>query len=163
MFTPQCTSEVVNVYWGSASGPLLGTSPADGNGTTGPITFTIPPGPGGTFTLYAVGQASGAIATATFKVTSSLTIMPGSGAHGSQATLSGISFGANEIVIVKWNCRKSSCSSQTTLATVTTDANGNFSAMITIPKNAQVGTTYAIGALGKTSKAFALTSYQVTS
>jgi|GEM_PF-2438291 len=160
----QDTSEVVNVYWGSSSGTLLGSSPANGQGTSGTINFTVPTVPAGTYTLYIVGQASGATLTVPFKVLPSLTITPGKGAQGSTATVSGTGFGANETVTVQWNCATSTCTGATLLGTVTTDANGNFTGLsITIPTPSTVGTTYAIGARGGTSNVFDTTRFKVTS
>ena len=160
----QDISEVVDVYWGSSTGTLLGSSSTNGLGTSGAITITIPVVHTGTYTLYTVGQASGATATIPFKVTPYLTITPTSGAQGSPATISGTGFGANETVTVKWNCTSSTCTSTMVLGTITTDANGNFNGLsTTIPTPVGVKATYTIGAIGGTSKAFAATHYKVTS
>ena len=158
----QDVNEVLNVYWNSPTGTLLGTSTVNGLGTSGAITFTVPKAPAGTYTLYAVGQASGATVKVLFKVKPSLTITPTSGTQSSTATLSGTGYGANETVKVKWNCATSACTSTTVLGTATTDANGNFSLPVTIPAGQTVGTTHSIGAKGVTSNIFAVTHYQVT-
>ncbi len=160
----QDITEVVNVYWGSPTGTLLGSSPTNGLGTSGALTLKIPVIPAGSYNLYAVGQASGATATISFKVIPSLKIKPTSGAQGSPATILGTGFGANESVTVKWNCATSTCTSTTVLGTITTDVNGNFNGLsVTIPTPSTVATTYTIGATGGTSNAFATTHYKVTS
>lgn len=157
-------NDIVNVYWGSSTGTLLGSTPTNGQGTSGTINFTVPVVPAGTYTIYGVGQASGETVTLPFKVIPTLTITPGHGAQGSAATIAGTGFGANETVTVKWNCTTSTCASTTILGTVTSDANGNFTGLgVAIPSPSVIGTTYTIGAAGGTSNVFAVTHFKVTS
>src|SRR5204863_1998451 len=100
----------------------------------------------GTYKVYAVGQASGASTSASFKIIGpSITITPTSGARGSTATITGKGYAANEGVTVKWKCGTRTCTSTTVRGTTTTDANGSFSLSVTIPTTATVGTTYSIG------------------
>ena len=155
-------NETVNLYWNSTSGQLLGTATTDSLGSS-IMNFTIPTAPGGSYKLYLVGQSSKLVITKSFRVYSFLKISPTSGARGSNATVTGNGFGANETVTVRWDCASNTCSSTLPLlGTVTTDSTGSFSLVVTIPQNTSLA-THKIGGLGGTSGLFSIAKYTVTS
>jgi parallel beta-helix repeat protein len=155
-------NENVLAYWSTGNtSTLLGTSTANVLGTS-TLTFTTLVKPAGTYSLYLVGQTSGNDAFTSFKIIQGLSITPTSGAHGSNATITGTGYRANEMVTVKWDCGSATCTSTTTLVTVKANGSGNFTITVQIPTGASIG-KHTIGGIGQTSKKFASTIYKVTS
>jgi hypothetical protein len=120
--------EKVTAHWASPGGPLLGAAVADAQGSfTGAhaLAFKVPPGPGRTFRVYAVGSTSKARAFATFKVMPALALSPAAGKPGSQVSVTGVGFGAGEAVRVSFTCLKPPCPSRL-LGTATANARGDL-------------------------------------
>jgi hypothetical protein len=156
--------ERVTAHWASPSGPVLGhvTTSALGSFMRAGLAFTVPLSPTGIYAVYAVGQTSHATAASLFTVMPFLSIVPTSGVAGSSAQIGATGFGARETVTVKWDCSSRSCAGSTVVAVATTNADGNLSKVgVVIPAGAGVG-THTIGAIGKSSHAFATTRYTVT-
>lgn len=155
--------ETVKAFWGSLSGPLLGSTTTISTGAFAgatAITFAVPSSASGTYTVYLVGQRTGATATTAFTVTPALSAAPSSGAHGSRVVVAGSGYGAGESVTVRWDCTVNACTGPV-LGTANTAANGVFSGLtVTIPSSAAVG-QHMLGAIGAVSKAFATRSFTV--
>jgi hypothetical protein len=62
--------EPVQVYWNSTTAPAIATTTASTTGTFS-VTFRVPQQPSGSYSVIAVGQASGQSATAVFSLTPS--------------------------------------------------------------------------------------------
>ena len=62
-------NEIVNVYWATNGGLLLGTATTNSVGTA-TVSFTVPTGALGSYKIYMVGKTSGATASSTYKLTS---------------------------------------------------------------------------------------------
>lgn len=158
--------ETVKAYWEPGNIPL---DPSSGVSTTlqgtfsgaSAITFTVPLSPTGTYEVVAVGQRSHAVAVSAFHLLPALYATPTSGAHGSQATVIGTGFKANDMVSVKWDCATATCTSSVALGSQQANASGDVALKVTIPA-AAVG-VHALGGIGSPSGAFATTTYTVTS
>jgi hypothetical protein len=93
-----------------------------------------------------------------------LSISPSAGKSGSTATVSGRGFAPSEVVTVKWNCpdtgRCPNGQGTVVLGSASTGTAGTFNLTVTIPAGT-VG-SHAVGAVGATSHAFAVTFFTVT-
>jgi alpha-tubulin suppressor-like RCC1 family protein len=159
-------NETVDLSWDCPSSPCgdtairLAEATADANGgfsqnVTIPVLATAGP-----HDIDGTGESSDASATATYTVTSSLSVDPASGVPGVTALLAGIGYAADEAVVLQWDCAAISCGGATTLATTVTDANGQFSNInVTIPMTATYG-SHTIAARAE-SGAFATTSFGI--
>jgi len=107
---------------------VVTTNPA-GSFTATPLT--VPIIYSGEHTLKAT-DLTGALATATLSTKGVFSINPQSGPANTLVTISGIGFGPNKNIIVTFN----GVNIGTYPSVVTSDANGNFSAAITIPGTA---------------------------
>jgi hypothetical protein len=129
------TSSSVTFYFDDVS---IGTATAtDSNGSFANSTFAIPSTSRGSHTIKAQ-DASGNYATATFTVAHKMTITPTSGASGTSVTVSGTGFGASKTITIKYYNELVT----TTPASITTDANGSFTASFMVP--AGLAGTYAV-------------------
>lgn len=89
-------------------------------------------------------------------------LAPASGAGGSRIAVSGVGFGPNESVDLRFYCSLNNCSSGTLdLGSVTTDGFGSFSTHVVVPLFAPLG-SHGLGALGATSGRFAWSRFVVT-
>jgi large repetitive protein len=160
------SGESVTLYWSCTAkpctgSPVLATVVADAGGAFSNVQFTVPTNAqAGVVKVGVLGTTN--FVTVNFTVTATLIIVPGSGAHGSAAKVSGTGFEPSAAITVSWNCSAASCPSPVTLATPTTDANGDFSAVsVTIPSSA-VG-TYSLRAADAGVTITAYTTFKVTS
>jgi hypothetical protein len=152
--------EAIQVTW-TPGGVTVGSGTTNAQGTA-VIAFTTPRVPGGLYHLTATGQRTHLSATSPFLLTPTLGITPTSGVAGSGASVAGSGFGANEVVIVRWDCASRTCTSTTILGAVQVDASGDFSSLgVQIPSAVSVG-VHAVGAAGSTSHTFAATTFNVS-
>ncbi len=147
------TNENVKIYWnytGPATGTFEITATADGTGafTTKfptPLIFT------GTYTIAAIGQTSGSIATAPFTLLPQIYSSPQAGGPGGKLFIYGNAFANGEQVNIYWDY--TGPSTGTLIATVNADTvTGSFSTKGTIPANttASPGNVPIVG-IGQTS------------
>jgi hypothetical protein len=160
--------ETVIGYWNSTSGvPFTVTATTNGLGTFGGsaahpgVTFTVPLSPTGSYAVYAVGLRSHGVAHSSFALIPYLRLAPASGPPGATVRVTGLGYGAHETVTLLYNCGTPSCASAVVLGTPTTDANGDMSALVTIPAGTSAG-AHAIGGKGNMSSAFATATFTVT-
>lgn len=149
------SGEGVVVGWNRA-GRQVATGTANGNGAF-TATFNVPNSGNGDHTVFATGHSSGFQLTATFAVNGSsaadLSLSPTSGPAGSDVTLTGSGFGANEQVNLAVDGG--------VVMSVTTNGNGNFTAMITLSSSLAVG-EHTITATGVSSGHSASATFAVT-
>lgn len=151
-------SETVNVYWnytGPGTGILEASATSDAGGNFS-ASFISQLAPTGTYTIAGAGQTSNIVATATYTLFPQLYARPQAGGPVSPTTIYGNAFGANEAVQVYWNYTKPG--SGKLLATATGDANGSFTANVTIPASANPA-SYSIAGIGQTTGAIAKYKY----
>lgn len=150
---------VVDIYWGSASGPLLGYRTADSSGSfTGRVTVPRT-AVAGDHLIFATNGNSGPTAAATVSVTTptpQVTVTPTSQTSGKVVSVSGSGFGANEVVDIRWNG-----ASGKLLGYRTTDGAGTFSGKVTVPAGTAPG-NYSVVMIGRTSKLSATAPLTVT-
>ncbi len=129
--------------------------------------FTIPYGsPAGAGSLLATDSTSGQTASAAFSVTAwTLSVSPGSGAHGTATavTITGVGFAVSSTVQLYYNGAiiiPSSCSSGTITGTntIVTTAAGGLVCSYTVPTQASAG-TYMFQAIDLTSGQTALFAF----
>ncbi len=143
-------NEVVNIYWnytGPGTGTLEGSPNASGSGGF-TFHFTTPLAASGTYTIGAVGQASGSVATGTFLLLPGLSVFPEGAGSGTPIQVTGNDFGAGETVKIYWNY--TGPGKGTLIATAVGDATGSFTANAVVP----TGTTPAavsIAGIGQTT------------
>jgi outer membrane protein assembly factor BamB len=144
-------SEKVSV---SFDGTVLATATTLGTGSFGPTPVTVPAAAtAGSHTISALGNATGLLAQASFTVTPTIVVSPGTGPPGSAVNVSGAGFGPLEGVDVYFDT--------TDLALAETGANGSFGPVsITVPASAVPG-THTVSAQGRQSGAFAQASLSV--
>ena len=122
------SAETVNVYWDYKNagnpGTFVGTSVSSKGAFT--VSFSIPASSTKYYTIAAVGQTSGTVATTTFHLLPNLYALPRAIGPGSKFTLTGQAFGANETVNIYSNC-SSNCTGPT-LAQGVTD--GNYTGLL---------------------------------
>lgn len=161
-------TETVTFYWNCptsacTSTTVLGSTTSDATGAFSAVAVTIPAT--ATFGKYVIGAkgAGGDFAGKSFTVslTPTVTATPARVTSGGQLTLSGTGFGPGELVTFYWNCNVKTCTGATALGSVTTDATGAFSGVVVTIPTATVGSTYAIGAKGGTTGAFAVADVKI--
>ncbi|HET7639464.1 MAG TPA: hypothetical protein VFK47_12085, partial [Ktedonobacteraceae bacterium] len=138
-------NETVAIYWnytGPGTGTLEGSPKALG---TGGFTFyfATPLAASGTYTIGAVGQVSGFIATGTFHLLPGLSVFPEAAGSGTSIQVTGNDYGAGETVKVYWN-------NSTLLGTGVGNSTGSFTINAVVP----TGTTPAtvpIAGIGQTT------------
>ncbi len=138
-------SETVNIYWnytGPGTGTLEGSPMASG---TGGFTFyfTTPLAASGTYTIAAVGQASGSIAEGTFQLLPGLSVFPEAAGSGTPIQVTGNDYGAGETVKVYWNNSK-------LLGTAVGDSTGSFTINAVVPTGTTPATV-SIAGIGQTT------------
>ena len=101
------TAETVNIYWDYQSMSNPGTNEGSVTSANGAFAFSffLPLAPTAAYTLAAIGQTSGAIATTTFTLLPNLFVLPRAAGLGSKiTTITGQAFGAGETVDLYWDC-----------------------------------------------------------
>jgi hypothetical protein len=122
--------------------------------------FNVPNSANGSHTVFATGQSSGFQVTATFTVNNSnvgganVSLSPTSGPAGSNVTLTGSGYNANETVNISVDGGM--------VTSVTSDGNGNFSTVITLSSSLSTG-GHTITATGASSGHSASATFTVTS
>jgi hypothetical protein len=98
---------------------------------TGSFTnvISIPTSKGGLHTITAIGSVSSTSAEATFTVKPEITISPEEGTINTPVTVTGKGFQANSAITIIFTIETSDIS----IATATSDANGSFSAIFNVP------------------------------
>ena len=140
--------ETVNVIWGY-SGPGTGkpvaTTTAGGTSGLVNVSFNVPTATSGSHTVAVIGATSGSLVKDVFKVQTGLASNPATTPPGSNVTLAGTGYQANEPVHIYLDSALG-----TPFATATADANGNISQAATIPAIATPGSHNLVG-VGQTS------------
>ena len=95
-------------------------------GGFGPVTFDVPPSPGGAHTVKVSDGTN--VDSKTFTVTTTATINPASGFVGSKITVNASGFLGNASISITF--------ADTLLKTVTSGANGSFSTTVDVPAKA---------------------------
>jgi outer membrane protein assembly factor BamB len=134
--------ETVDILW-NYTGPGTGTTVAQVTaGVAGTITgnFTVPTAAPGSCTVAVVGTTSQDATQNTFTVDNSLTENPSTAPPGTNVTVVGTGFQANESVALYWDSL-----SELLLVTATADSNGNISQTVVLPGNAVSGVHSIIG------------------
>jgi hypothetical protein len=161
-------NETVHLLWDAPDGLVLGSTMTDASGSFGGTTaipFHIPDAPAGHYLLYVEGPASGTQAFTDFDVVPNLRVTPTGGPHDSSITITGRGYGANEPVIVRFNCviePESQCTSPDVLGTPTTDEDGAFQVTVNVPSDAPPGVT-EIGGKGAQTRLYADAEFTVMS
>lgn len=114
----------------------------DGNGAA-QFLVHLPPTTPGSYIITIKGITSGLSASGTFKFGPGISLYadgrkPGQANPGGQITVYGGGFNANELVSVYFQTEKNG------VTTATTDANGSFTATITVPMQYSSTTTYYV-------------------
>ena len=104
------------------------TTSTNSSGTFTATTFAVPSTSRGSHTVKAQ-DASSNYATATFSVSTKITINPTSGPSGTTVTVTGTGFGASQTITIKYN----GTAVVTTPSPITTGSTGSFSATFTVP------------------------------
>lgn len=139
-------SKVVNIYWGSDSGPRLGYRTTDSSGkftgrVTVPKTATV-----GDYLIVAREQDSGPTGSATISVTvPQVTVSPTSQTSGKVVSVAGSGFGSGEIVDIRWDGPNGRL-----VGYRTTSSSGSVSGAVTVPAGTVPG-DYSIVLIGRTS------------
>lgn len=153
------SSEMVALYLDTtASSPIKSISAAsDGSFAT---SFAVPDAPLGAHLVIAIGQSTGAQASATYQMTPRLILSQTLGPPGTTVAVSGYGFRAGETVYLRWGTITGPF-----IGVATADPLGRFagssSANVVIPSNATSGTTYYIYAIGGSSRAWARVQFTV--
>jgi outer membrane protein assembly factor BamB len=145
-------NEQVKIYWdynGPGTGTLKVTVTTDSTGAFN-TSFKKPLVPTGSYTIAAVGQASGFVATAAFQLLPELTLSPLAGGSGSRLFIFGNAFGANETVNIYWNY--TGPGTGTLLTTITGNSTGSFKTTAIVPSGTTPG-LIPIAGVGQTSNA----------
>ena len=145
-------NEQVNVYWnykGPGTGTLEVAITADSTGAFA-TKFKKPLAPTATYTIAAVGQTSGSVATGTFQLLPQLYLNPQAGGPGTKLVILGNAFGAGEAVQIYWNY--TGPGTGFLLTTVTGDSTGSFKTTAIIPPGNVHGVIPVVG-VGQTSNA----------
>ncbi|HKV58828.1 MAG TPA: PQQ-binding-like beta-propeller repeat protein [Ktedonobacteraceae bacterium] len=149
-------NEVVNIYWnytGPGTGTLEGAPNASSSGGFA-FYFTTPLAASGTYTIGAVGQTSGSIATGIFRLLPGLSVFPEGAGSGTPIQVTGNDFGAGETVKVYWNNTGSGKGIGTLIATAVGDATGSFTANAVIPTG-NTPATVSIAGIGQATNTIA--------
>ncbi|HWK79456.1 MAG TPA: SH3 domain-containing protein, partial [Thermomicrobiales bacterium] len=147
------SGETVRIYWNSTSSSPLATVTASGGSFS--ATITVPETPRGSYQVIARGASSGKQESSPFSVSPSLSRTPTGGPAGTQVSVTGRGYGANEQVQLRWGN-----TSGQILGTFTTNALGTGTTTIVIPA-ANVGSYDYVGT-GLTSGARAYGSIYVS-
>ncbi|HEY6540615.1 MAG TPA: PQQ-binding-like beta-propeller repeat protein [Ktedonobacteraceae bacterium] len=142
--------EVVNIYWnytGPGSGTLEGSPNASSSGGF-TFYFTTPLAASGTYTIGAVGQTSGSVATGTFQLLPGLSVFPEGAGSGTPIQITGNDFGAGETVNVYWN--NSNGHVGTLLGSGVGDSTGTFTVNAVVPTGATPAAV-SIAGIGQTT------------
>jgi hypothetical protein len=148
--------ESVIVGWDQA-GNQVASGTANGNGGIS-TSFSVPSS-SGTHAVFATGQSSHFVVTATFNVSgnvggANLSLSPTSGVAGSTVSVNGTGFSATEQVNVEVDGG--------VVLSTTSDGNGNFATSITLPPSLAIG-SHTISATGASSGHSAFATFSVTS
>ncbi|HLZ80514.1 MAG TPA: hypothetical protein VKP04_02700, partial [Ktedonobacteraceae bacterium] len=145
-------NEQVNVYWnynGPGTGTLEVSVIADSTGAFA-TKFKKPLAPTAIYTIAAVGQTSGSVATGTFQLLPQLFLNPQAGGPGTKFDILGNAFGAGEAVQIYWNY--TGPGTGFLLTTVTGNSTGSFKTTAVIPPANVHGIIPVVG-VGQTSNA----------
>lgn len=149
------TSELLNIYIDNT-----GTFPVTSVSTTSTGAFTaqfqLPQATYGKHSIIAQGFTSTITASTVFTVKPKTALLYGSGAHGSQNTITGYGFTANEVVKVYW-----ATNGGLLLGTATANSLGTATLNFTVPTAAPG--SYKIYMVGQTSGATASSTFKLTS
>ncbi len=140
-------NETVSILW-NYTGPGTGTTVATTiAGFAGNInaSFAVPSATNGSYIVAALGNASGRLSQNTFSVSNGLASSPATTPPGTNFTVTGTGFSANEPVKLYWNS-----SSGPLLATIAADGNGNVSQVVSAPASATPGANSVVG-IGQSS------------
>jgi hypothetical protein len=118
-------SSSVTIYFDSTS---MTSATTNSSGTFPSTSFAIPSSSRGSHTIKARDD-SGNYATAAFTVAHKITIAPTSGVSGTTVTVKGTGFSASQTITITYK----DVAVSTTPASITTDANGSFTASFTVP------------------------------
>ena len=143
-------NETVTIYW-NYTGPGTGTLEGSPNASsTGGFTFnfTTPLAASGTYTIAAVGQVSGSIATGTFQLLPGLSVFPEAAGSGTPIQVTGNDYGAGETVKVYWN--NSGSHQGTLLGSGVGDSTGSFTINAVVPTGTTPATV-SIAGIGQTT------------
>lgn len=141
-------NETVNILWGY-TGPGTGTTVATASAGFGgniSASFTVPTATTGSYTIAVLGNTSGRLSQNTFSVSNSLASSPATTPPGTNVTVTGMGFSANESVQLYWNSLAGLL-----LTTTTADNNGNIKQVVTTPSSATPGANSIIG-FGQSSR-----------
>ena len=144
-------NETINVYWnytGPNTGRLVASTTADENGAF-TVAFLRQLAAAGTYTIAAVGQTSGFVATGKFTQYPLFYEHPQAGAPGTKTIAYGNAYEAHEKVDVYWDYKHPG--TRKLLATATSNSTGSFTVQVTIPATATPG-IYFMAGIGETSK-----------
>ena len=150
------SGEGITVGWDQANNQIA-TATASTSGAFA-TTFSVPT-TSGSHTVFATGQSSGFMVSATFSVSgnaggATITLSPTSGAAGITVSLSGAGFSASEHVDLAVDGGG--------VTSLTSDANGNFSTNLRLSSSLALG-SHTITATGASSGHSASATFQVTS
>src|SRR5579872_1898974 len=140
--------ELVDFYYGSQ---YLSSCTSDQTGSCS-VSFAAPADPGGSYTVEADGETSGAVADASFSETAAVSVSPNTGAPDSHATLTAAGFAASEVVEFTFGT--------SAVGHCSTDSTGGCSTGFVVPGGATGPTT--VTASGETSGSTATTTFDVT-
>jgi hypothetical protein len=145
--------ETVDVFAAHIGGTLISTPAADSTGsfTVTPLETQLPYGPAN---FFALGLTSGKLGAAPLSVTPGLLLSPATGVPGGTTEVYTLGFGSGETVDVYWNTPRQ------LLGTVTSNAEGSGTLIITVPAAAAPGINGLIG-LGQTTDAIGLGGFKV--
>ena len=141
-------SELIDILWnytGPGTGTNLTTVTAGLSGSVN-ATILVPAATLGTYPVAVVGRSSQSVSQSAFTVSNGLAAIPARTPPGTNVTVTGMGFTAYEAVALYWNS-----TSGPLLATVTADATGAISQLVTIPTNATLGSNSLIG-VGQSSQ-----------
>jgi len=139
--------ETVNVIWGytgPGTGKAVATTTAGKTGLVN-VSFNVPTATGGSHTVAVIGATSGSLVKDVFKVQAGLASNPATTPAGSNVTIAGTGYQANEPVHIYLDSALG-----TPFAAATADANGNISQAAAIPASATPGSHNLVG-VGQTS------------
>ncbi len=153
-------NESVQIYWnylGPGTGTLETTVMTNSKGAFS-TSFYLPLATTGSYSIAAIGQMSGIVATGTFQLLPGLFVGPNPYTSGAKLHINGYAFGAGETVNLYWNYRGPGTG--TLLTTVTGNASGSIIAYTLVPSGATAG-TYTVAGVGQTSNAVATYAYVI--
>ena len=133
-------NELVTISWNANGGQVIATAQLDFLGA-GQVYTSPPPAPGGSYLVTAVGNSSGLQATVNVNLGQGILLGGGFGNPGSTINVTGGGYTANEAVNVYFQ-KISNGSVQTT-----TDAVGNFTVALTLPRTYNPTVQYFVHAI----------------